>query len=285
MTRSGVEVRARGGYYAASETQRRAPGDKLDPAVRAGLDSPLGVSGIPLRLASYTFGAGSDGKVQTLLVAEADPAPLQLRPRDGRYTGILESYVLVGHRETGELQRDERLVELDMPADAFEQARRTGLPIRREFSLAPGRYFATILLRDRANGLVGSVRHEFDVPRPDELRITTPVVTDTLQSAAQGQPGRPVPIARRTFKAGSRLFCAFDVIGAGTVTLAYSLRRVADGAEVLAGPPGQLRPGTVTIAITVPADAVGAHELRMVLRDEAAKRTLEDVELLTIDRQ
>ena len=285
VTRPGVEVRARGGYYAASETQRRAPGDKLDPAVRAGLDSPLGVSGIPLRLASYTFGAGSDGKVQTLLVAEADPAPLQLRPRDGRYTGILESYVLVGHRETGELQRDERLVELDMPADAFEQARRTGLPIRREFSLAPGRYFATILLRDRANGLVGSVRHEFDVPRPDELRITTPVVTDTLQSAAQGQPGRPVPIARRTFKAGSRLFCAFDVIGAGTVTLAYSLRRVADGAEVLAGPPGQLRPGTVTIAITVPADAVGAHELRMVLRDEAAKRTLEDVELLTIDRQ
>ena len=134
---------------------------------------------------------------------------------------------------------------------------RTGLPIRREFSLAPGRYFATILLRDRANGMVGSVRHEFDVPWPDGLRITTPVVTDTLQSAAPGQAGRPVPIARRTFRAGARLFCAFDVIGAGIdsaaggprVTLAYSLRRVADGAEVLAGPPGQLRPGTVTIAI------------------------------------
>ena len=293
VNRSDVVVRARGGYYAASDREPRASADKLDPAVRAGLDSPLGVAGIPLRLASYVFGAAADGKLQTLFVAEAEPGALQLRLRDGRYSAVLESFVLVGQRETGELQRDERLVELDMPADAYEQARRTGLPIRREFSLAPGRYFATFLVRDRASGRVGSVRHEFDVPRPDDLRITTPVVTDTLQSAAQGQASRPVPIARRTFRAGSRLLCAFDVVGAmrdaatgaPRVTLAYSLRRVSDGAEVVTGPAGQLRPGTVTIALTVPADAAGAHELRLVVHDEVAARTVEEAELLTIDRQ
>jgi VWFA-related protein len=293
VDRPGVTVRARGGYYAPSDKEPKPSGEKLDPAVRAGLDSPLGVSGIPLRLASYVFGAGPDGKVQTLLLAEADPGPLQLRPRDGRYSGVLESYVLIGHRETGELERDERLVELNMPVEVFEQARRTGVPIRREFSLRPGRYFATLLLRDRASGIVGSVRHEFDVPWPNDLRITTPIVTDTLQSAAPGQPGRPVPIARRTFKAGSRLFCVFDVVGAARddradgprVSLTYRLRRVADGAEVIAVPAGQLPPGTVTIALTLPADAVGDHELQLALRDDVTKRTVEDVELLTIENR
>ena len=293
VNRPGVEVRARGGYYAPSDNEPKPSGDKLDPAVRGALDSPLGASGIPLRFASYVFGAGSDGKVQTLLLAEVDPDPLNLRPRDGRHKAVLETYVLVGQRETGELQRDERLVELDMPAPAFEQIRRTGLPIRRELALRPGHYFATIAIRDRASGLVGSVRHEFDVPWPDGLHITTPVVTDTLQSAAPGQPGRPVPIARRTFRAGSRVFCVFDVLGAvpdaaaggPRVTLAYSLRRTADGAEVVAGPAEQLLPGAVTIAMTVPADTSGDHELRLMVRDDVAKRTVEEVETLTIARQ
>ena len=293
VNRPGVEVRARGGYYAPTDNEPKPSGDKLDPAVRAALDSPLGASGIPLRFASYVFGAGSDGKVQTLLLAEVDPTPMNLRPRDGRYKAVLESYVLVGHRETGELQRDERLVELEMPAPAFEQVGRTGLPIRRELALRPGHYFATIALRDRATGLVGSVRHEFDVPWPDGLHITTPVVTDTLQSPAPGQPGRPVPIARRTFSAGSRVFCVFDVLGAlpdpvaggPRVTLAYSLRRTADGAEVVAGPAEQLLPGAVTIALTVPADTSGDHELRLMVRDDVAKRMVEEVETLTIARQ
>jgi VWFA-related protein len=293
VNRPDVVVRARGGYYAPSDNEPRLSRDKLDPAVRAGLDSPIGASGIPLRLASYLFGADSEGKVQTLLLAEADPGPLQLRPRDGRYTGVLESYVIVGRRDTGELQRDERLVELNMPVEAFEQVRRTGLPIRREFALRPGRYFATIALRDRASGLVGSVRHEFDVPWPDGLRITTPVVTDAVQSAAPGQPARPVPIARRTFRAGAKLFCVFDVLGAvpdpaadgPRVTLTYSLRRAADGTEVVAVPAGQLLPGTVTIALTVPADASGDHELRLVLRDDVAKRSVEEIEVLTFEQQ
>ena len=84
----------------------------------------------------------------------------------------------------------------------------------------------------------------------------------------------------------------FDVIGAARddradgprVSLTYSLRRVADGAEVMAVPAGQLPSGAVTIALTLPADAVGDHELRLVLRDDVTRRTVEDVELLTIER-
>ena len=165
VTRSGVEVRARGGTTPLP-TQRRAPGDKLDPAVRAGLDSPLGVSGIPLRLASYTFGAGSDGKVQTLLVAEADPAPLQLRPRDGRYTGVLKWTVLVGHRKTGECSATNGSSSSTCPRTRSN--RHGGRPAdQAEIPIGAGPLFRDNSAAGSRQWLIGSIRHEFDVPRPD----------------------------------------------------------------------------------------------------------------------
>lgn len=293
VNRRGVEVRARSGYNAPSGKEIPPPSpDKLDPAVRAALDAPFGASGIPLRLTSYVFGPQADGKVQTLLLAEADLAPLRLQAKAGTYAATLDSYVVVHSRDSGGLQRDERVVELAMPSAAFEQAGRMGVPIRREFSLTPGRYQATLLLRDRASGLLGSVRHEFDVPAPGQLRISSPVITDTLQPAAAGQPARPVPIARRTFHAGSRIVAAFDVYGAGNdggnprLTVGYSLRR-ADGTQVLASPPRLLAPGTlgqvsVVIALTLPDDASGEHDLYLTVRDEMTKRTLEGKEPLVI---
>lgn len=179
-----------------------------------------------------------------------------------------------------------------MPSAAFEQAGRMGVPIRREFSLTPGRYQATLLLRDRASGLLGSVRHEFEVPAPGQLRISSPVITDTLQPAAAGQPARPVPIARRTFRAGSRIVAAFDIYGAGNdggnprLTVGYSLRR-ADGTQVAATSPRLLTPGalgqvSVVIALTLPDDASGEHDLYLTVRDEMTKRTLEGKEPLVI---
>ena len=296
LNRPDLEVRARGGYYAPSdkESPRPAP-DKLHPAVRAGLDAPFDADGIPLRLTSYVFGRQADGRVQTTLVAEADPSPLRLQAKDGRHSGILESYVLVHGRDSGELQRDERLVELNLPAEALEQARRTGVPIRREFALAPGRYQATLLRRDRTTGLLGSVRHEFEVPA-DAFRISSPILTDVVQSAGAGQPERPVPVARRTFAAGSRLLCAFDIYGAALdtasasarVTLAYSLRR-ADGTEAAAAPPRALRSGpqgqvTVAIALTLPADAAGPHELALKVTDELTGRTIDYIEPLEVNK-
>jgi VWFA-related protein len=296
VNRRDVTVRARGGYFEPAK-ERGAPApktDKLDPDVRAGLDSPFGATGIPLRLTSYVLGAQADGKVHTLLVAEADPAPLRLQPQGGKYTATLDSYVLVHDRGRDSTERDERVVDLNLPADVFAQVSRTGIPIQREFTLEPGRYQATVLLRDRATGVVGSVRHKFDVPGPNEFRMTTPVVTDVVQApAAAGQAPRPVPIARRTFKAGSRIAAAFEIVGASDrgaagpqVSVAYTLRR-SDGRVVTAFQPQALRPNArgqfaVTIGVTLPRGASGDHELHISVRDEAAVRVLEHVEALTI---
>lgn len=230
---------------------------------------------------------------EALLVAEADLKPLNLRATSGRYSAKLDSYVVIHDRERAALQRDERLVELDLPPTVFEQALRTGLPIRREFRLSPGSYQAAVVLRDRASGLIGSVRHEFEVPAASLFRISTPIVTDTAQPGAAGTPGRPVPIARRNFQAGRRILAAFDVYGAQPdgasgvprVSVAYSLRR-ADGTDIAGIQPQPLKASArgevpVALAITLP-DASGEHDLVVTVRDDVANRTIEDREALVI---
>lgn len=288
-------VRARGGYFApTSEPDTRRPDPQaLDPEVRAGLDSPFGAPGIPMRMTSYVFGPQTGTTMRTLLVAEADPAPLRLAARDGRYSATLESYVLVHDRSRDSLERNERLIELNVPAETFPRLAEAGIPIQREFALAPGTYQATLLLRDRETGTIGSVRHEFEVPGPDQFRITTPVVTDVVQPPSAGEQPRPVPIARRTFKAGTRIAAAFEIIGAAAagnagpqISVAYALRR-ADGTPIAAPPPQALTPNArgqfaVAIGISLPPDAAGRHQLALSVRDEQAVRVIEHVEPIDI---
>lgn len=294
VNRRDVEVRARGGYYAdADRPQPKPSADQLNPAVRAALDAPSGTSGIPLQLASYVFAPRRDGTVRMLLVAEADLRPLSLQNKGGSYAAHFDSYVVV-HADDGTIAaRDERAVDVNVPAAAFSELEK-GLPVGREFSLPPGRYQVAFLLRDRATGAIGSVRHPFDVPARNELRTSTPIVTDTAQLPAPGQPGRPVPIARRTFRPGSRLLTAFEVYGHAAdpatgrprVSVGYSLQNAA-GTKVAGAAPQVLTPGadgtvSVTISLTVPTGATGDHELVVTVRDDVAMRVYETREALLV---
>jgi VWFA-related protein len=295
VNRPGVTVRARGGYYAASDREPRpTPEDKLNPDVRAALDSPFGAPDLPMRLASYALAPQPDGKVQTLLVAEADIAPLKLQQFLGNYSAKLDSYVLVHDRDRDSLQRDEKLVEISLPPEVYQEAVKTGLPVVREFQLAPGHYQATVVLRDQKTGLLGSVRQDFEIPDPATFHLSTPIVTDIVQQASGTTVSRPIPVAHRAFPAGSRVYTSFDVFGASQppagaqVTLSYELRR-ADGTPVSAGQPQALRPNargqfSVTMAVTLPQGAAGEHELVLKVRDDAAGKSLEVVEPLTVTR-
>jgi VWFA-related protein len=296
VNRPGVEVRARNGYFAAGGNDARArptkndDQDRLPVTVRTALDSPFTSGDIPMRLSAYTFGADATGKVQTLLAGEVDLAPLNLKPLVGSVTAKLDSYVLIRDQRGGETQRDERFIDVSMPPAVFEQTLKTGLPVRREFQLLPGQYQLTLVVRDRATGLVGSVRHDVSVPAPDSLRISTPILTDTVARTAAG-PGRPLPIARRAFRAGSRLVSAFDVYGprlSEKISVGYTLRR-ADRAVVGSAPLQPVPPGpngsfSAAVGVAVPEDAVGDYELTIVVRDELTGASVEDREWLVVER-
>ena len=74
--------------------------------------------------------------------------------------------------------------------------------------------------------------HRIDIPEPGSFRISTPLVSDTLEPVPKGTPPRLAPIARREFTAGSRVFLSLDVFGAerGDVT---GRPRVSMGYEVI----------------------------------------------------
>jgi VWFA-related protein len=295
VARPGVEVRARRGYYAPGDGDRRKEDpNRLDPRVRAALDAPVPASVLPLRLTSYVAGAGTGGKVPVVLVAEADVNGLGLEPRDGQVAAALDTYVVVHGRESGQVYRQEKLVELAVPADRWEQVKRGGIPLRREFELAPGVYQARLLIRDRATGRLGTVRHEFEVPAPQAgLRTSTPVLSDALQAAGPTEPPRPVPVAHRTFRAGARLGYAYDVFGASPdpavggprVSAGYVVRK-AGGVEVSRGPARPLRPAGLdrlsqVVLFTAPGEP-GEYEFVLDVRDEVSTTIVQVVDPFTV---
>ena len=115
---------------------------------------------------------------------------------------------------------------------------RSWLPRRAAtFELAPGGYQAKIVVRDTNSRRIGTIVHEFEVPKLDELRTSTPLLTDQVQPG-QDRP-RPVLRVRRAFTPESTLYCEYEVYGAaiapdGTVprvVAGYEIRR-ADGSVV-----------------------------------------------------
>ena len=216
-SRPGVEVRARKGYYAPRdepEKKKKADPDALAPAVRVALDAPWTADAVPLRLASYVFGDGASGTCTAVLVAEVDLRGVAFETKGDRRVAALETFVVVSPLAGGENKRVQKRADLALPPAVLEQLSRTGLPLLRDFALAPGTYQARLLVRDERSGKVGTVRHTFTVPPAQGLRVSTPILTDSVH--AEGGAERPVPIAHRTFKADTKLMYEFEIYGAGT---------------------------------------------------------------------
>ena len=246
--RKGLQVRARKGYYAPLDDAARvaakpAPASTADPAVQAALDSPYDEKEIPLRMIAYVFNETLLGKASTLVATEVDLRPFAFEEQEGRFVDTVEFLLVVAHRETGEFFRYDQKVEMRLQAETRERLARTWFPIVRDFELAPGGYQAKIVVRDKNSGRIGTVVHEFEVPDLSAFRVSTPVVSDTLQAQGEDKKATPRPAvtARRSFAPGATLYASFEVYGAGKekptgmprVINGYTIRRT-DGSVLMA---------------------------------------------------
>jgi len=288
VKRENVTVRARKGYYPLSSVAEAPPPKDetaLDPVVRQDLDSPFSVDAIPLRLASYVL-APKGNRHTVLLVADANPASFSLVDKGGRSQGELESFVVVAARDTGETFTSRKRIDLSLSPEVRAQLARTWLPIVRDFELPKGTYQARLLVRDARSGRVGVVRHQFEVPDKGQLRLSSPILTDALEPGSATQAPRPVPLARRTFAVGSRLFCAYDVYGATPdaatgqvrVSSGYVVKN-ASGGVVAARPAAPLAPGPLgevsqVVVLSLQGVAPGDYAIELTVQDEAARRAV-----------
>lgn len=287
VRRGGARVRARRGYFAPGpegETAAEAGSDRS--GLQSALDSPFSLDGIPLRMTALVFGEQSMGKADVLVATSVDVHDLAFEKKDGRLADELQTLLVVVHRNTGEVHRQDQAVEMTFRPETLEGLEDRGYVIARSFSLAPGVYQARIVVRDRNGGRIGTLVHEFEVPELEGFRTSTPLLTDAMQSAPGGSL-HPVLRLDRRYSPESTLYCEYEVYqatpdektGMPRVIAGYEIRR-EDGGLVSRVAPTPIRPsslGKVSRIVAAPLWEVppGRYELVLRLRDELAGRDLQ----------
>jgi hypothetical protein len=143
--------------------------------------------------------------------------------------------------------------------------------------MPPGVWQLRLLARDVSTGRIGTAIHTFEVPPARGFRLSTPIVTATLEKV-DGRD-RPRLSLDRTFRPGQVLYCQFQAHGAAfgpagdapRVTAGWELRR--GGILVRASPPSPIKPapdGRLSRLVGVSLEGLdpGAYELKLSARDE-----------------
>jgi hypothetical protein len=148
---------------------------------------------------------------------------------------------------------------------------------------------AHVVLRDEFLGRIGALTLRFEVPAAAGLRVSTPLLTERLVAGKAGGAAAPALVAHRRFPPEGRLYCQFQVFGAGVraknpapVVASFALRR-ADGMVVLSGEPTPIAPGpdgglVRLLALPLEGRAQGTYELVLRVEDKASGETRERVE-------
>jgi hypothetical protein len=285
----GLKVRARRGYYAPDDTRVAAAAPKNDPEIVRALDSPLEKREIPLRVSALSFDESMTDRLNVILAADIDLRDVTLEEKEGRSVGAVAFLVEAQHRETGEYYRTDEKIEMSLTPETRDRVLREGYTVSREFSLAPGGYQVKVVVRDLGSRRLGSVIHDFEVPAAGEFRLSTPILSDTLEKQAAGATGPPRPVLqlRRRVPSGGTLWVQYSVFGAKKgeasqmprVSASYEIRR-ADGAVFKAAPASPINPTSIgsllrLSGINLTGASPGAYELVLEVKDELAGKELE----------
>ena len=288
VTREGLTVRTRKGYTLSASTgspAREAPAAGKPAAVMtAALDSSETADGIPLRAMAFVFEPRPKKRTRVLVAAEFDARGLRVEGSGGGRTARLLFSVAVTHRDTGVMEESHEQVEMRLPEGEVAGWR----SLAREFDLAAGVAQARVVLRDPRAGIMGAVSHRFEVPSPDALRLTTPILTNRVErgEGADDKPRAAIAIDR-VFRPGGLLYCEFEVLGAPADPVLRAPRvsagveiRAADGRIVRKAEPTPIATdlrGRLVRLIGIGMDGLpeGDYELVLDARDEVSGTHIE----------
>jgi VWFA-related protein len=285
-----LTVRARKGYYAPREGEERRPRGP-DADVQQALDAAHPLPDIPLRMTSYVLGEATDGKAEVLVATDVDIRALAFEETEGRFVDTLEYLLVVVHRETNEYFRYDEKADMKLLPETRERLATTWYPIVRDFELPAGPYRAKIVVRDRANAQIGTVIHDFDVPSLDRWRMSTPILSETLdRGEGEGARPRATPSARRVYAPGEALYCEFQVFDAARdpatglphVASGHSLQD-GRGSTLFVAEPTAIRPsslGTVSriIGLSTQGLSPGDYALTVFVLDQVTGEAIEVLE-------
>jgi hypothetical protein len=247
-------------------------------------------------MTSFVFDETLLGKAKAVVATDVDLRSFAFEEQDGRLVDAIEFLLVVSHRETGEFFRYDQKVDMRLQPSTRERMNKTWFPIAREFDLSPGGYQAKIVVRDKNSRRVGTVIHDFDVPSLTDLRVSTPILSDTLQPPNEEDKGVRTPLLKvdLTFPTRGMLLAQFEVYGAAKdkakgmprVLSGYAIKR-SDGITLAQLTPSVILPtslGKISRLVGIPIDnaAPGEYEFILSVKDELADKSLEFRERFTL---
>jgi VWFA-related protein len=281
VSRKDVAVRARRGYYAPgpeAERSRDEDGNDPLPLLQKALDAPFEIDSISLRASAYVLGESVKGKADVVIAADVDVDDLAFERQGDRYVDRLNLLIVILDLESGEHVRSDQELDMRLSAESLVRYQRNWYSILRDFQLASGSYQVKVIVLDNNSRRVGSVMHEFKVPELSEWRVSTPILSDTLDVLESGGSPRLVPLARRFFSPRGRLYCWFLVFGAARekttgrpdVFAGFSLR-TTDGREILRKEPTAIpsdADGRLSRLIDISLEALAPNDYVLLLNLE-----------------
>ncbi len=286
VLRSGLEVRARAGYFAEKgKDKNRGPEPSVADRV---LHDPFDADGIPLRLAAYVMGAAPLASpvpktgVEVLLAGEVRLDALEKQVEGDRVVAE-PKLTLVASSRSGESHESDWKLRVSLtPGPAGAPPTRSWHPFLTRIAMGPGDHRARLVVE--SGGRVGSVTVDFTVPEATGERLSTPILSDQLVVGPADR--RVMPVVRRDFPASSTLHAWFELHGAAVDSEAGQPRatagfvvRSADGREWASGPPVAMnleagRP-TRLVSLSLAEAPPGESEIVLTVRDQVSGRTFE----------
>ena len=152
VSRPGLEVRHRQGYFAVA-TQEQAASQR-SAALQAAVASPIDASGLGLTLRiDPVEGTPADYR----LTVRVDPGAIALEQRAGESRGALDVIVEQIRADGAHVGRADHTVDIRLSGDRLEQFLRSGLRFDRIVTLMPDAERLRVVVRDVRTGALGAI--------------------------------------------------------------------------------------------------------------------------------
>lgn len=224
VDRPSVEVRARRGYVAPREGDKReVVGVDVPDGASAELDrlfqSPLPVPGIAMHATACSFRIGRDRAVVPLVV-ELNIDRFGFEEREGNLHDDVE-FAAVAVDYTGRaIAGVRRHFQLSLRPITYRRMTQAGLRVMTALELPPGRYQLRIVASEAGAGQGGSLFHDIEIPEygSSDLVMTPLVVSSMVESGVpifgtteDKRRAALLPATRRTFARQDRLMVLAEI--------------------------------------------------------------------------
>lgn len=166
VKRPGLQVRHRKGYSVPKRNQTSAASSAAaaaSPELRAGIESPIPLAGVPMRVFAAPFRAGSKAAAVTVIV-EVNPAAFRFERNGDVFSETLELLVVPVNASGKALDGARDEVPLNLSPKSHELVRANGLRLARRLDLPPGRYQLHVAAQSGNSKAVGALLYDLEVP-------------------------------------------------------------------------------------------------------------------------